>query len=199
MLPRLRRRDSDAFRILYESMAGSLASFAYGLVRDRGAAEDVVQQAFLELAEAVADLAGDGDSLRAWMYRCVRFRCLDEIRRRQRRPESPSDQLPDHEPAPFRDPVDEMMDPVLEAALASLTEQQRTVIILRHVVGLSGEEVARVVGSNRTAVYALAARAEAMLRRRLGAVESNGSTASEPVKAEPGGPHRSTKGRQPKS
>lgn len=196
MVPRLRRRDPDAFRALYETMAAPLASFAFGMVRDRGTAEDVVQQAFLELTEAVAGLNGDGGAVRAWMYRCVRFRCLDEIRRRRRRPEVPSDQLPDHEPAPVQDPVDEMMDPDLEAALDSLTEQQRTVLILRHVVGLSGAETARVTGNNRAAVYALSTRAENTLRRRLGAVESRPSATSEPVKAEPEPARPPTKGRQ---
>lgn len=163
-------------------IADPLATFAYGMLRDGPSAEDMVQQAFLELTEAAPDLRGDGSSLRAWMYRCVRFRCLDEIRRRQRRPESPLDENPDFEPSEYRDPVDEMIDPELEAALQTLTEAQRTVLILRHVVGLSGAETAEATGNNRVAVYALASRAEASLRRALEAVESSPSGASEIVK-----------------
>lgn len=192
----MRRRDPDAFRVLYESMAGPLASFAYGIVRDRGIAEDMVQTAFLELAEAVTGLRGDAVSVRAWLYRCVRFRCLDEIRRRQRHPESLSDQLPDHEPARFPDPIDEMMDPAIEAALDSLTEQQRTVIVLRHVVGLSGAETARVMGSNRAAVYAVAARAEASLRKTLVTVESGLAAASELMQGGAEETHEPRHGRQ---
>lgn len=163
-------------------MAEPLATFAYGMLRDGPAAEDMVQQAFLELTEAAPDFRGDGRSLRAWMYRCVRFRCLDEIRRRKNRPESPLDESPDVEPAESRDPVDEMIDPELETALESLTEAQRTVLILRHVVGLSGAETAKVTATNRVAVYAMASRAEASLRKALEAVESSLPATSETVK-----------------
>lgn len=184
LVPALRRRDPVAFRRLYEELADPLGSFAFGMLRDRGAAEDAVQQAFLEFVKAAPDLRGDGRSVRAWLYRSVRFTCLDEIRRRARRPEDPVDRLPEVG-AQSANPIDLMMSAGLEVALSALTPDQRVVILLRHVVGLSGAEIARVVGSNRPAVYAMVARAEASLRRCLQPVESDGPVASEPVKGKP--------------
>jgi len=55
------------------------------------------------------------------------------------------------------------------------------VLLLRHVAGLSGAETARVLGTNRAAVYAAAARGEASMRKALGRVESPGISASEQV------------------
>ncbi|NIA25451.1 MAG: sigma-70 family RNA polymerase sigma factor [Gammaproteobacteria bacterium] len=184
LVPALRRRDSVAFRRLYEALANPLGRFAFGMLRDRSAAEDAVQQAFLEFVKAAPDLVGDGRSVRAWLYRSVRFTCLDEIRRRSRRPEQLMDEVPEPE-SQGADPVDLGFDSNLEAAFSALTPHQRTVMLLRHVVGMSGAEVAQVVGSNRAAVYAMIARAEASLRRALSAVESDGSAASGPVKGEP--------------
>ncbi|GBD84809.1 ECF RNA polymerase sigma factor SigG [bacterium BMS3Abin02] len=184
LVPALRRRDPVAFRRLYEALADSLGGFAFGMLRDRLAAEDAVQQAFLEFVKAAPDLVGDGRSVRAWLYRSVRFTCLDEIRRRSRRPEQLMDVLPEPE-SRGADPVDMLFDPDLEAAFATLTPHQRTVVLLRHVAGMSGAEVAKVVGSNRAAVYAMIARAEASLRRALSPVESDGVAASEPVKGKP--------------
>ncbi|NOY56237.1 MAG: RNA polymerase sigma factor [Actinobacteria bacterium] len=184
LVPALRRRDPAAFRRLYEALSGSLGRFAFGMLRDRLAAEDAVQQAFLEFVKAAPDLVGDGRSVRAWLYRSVRFTCLDEIRRRSRRPEQLMDELPEPETQEV-DPIDVPFGPDLEAAFAALTPHQQTVVLLRHVVGMSGAEVAQVVGSNRVAVYAMIARAEASLRRALSPVESDGSAASEPVKGEP--------------
>lgn len=179
-MPRLRRRDSAAFSTLYGMMADRLASFAFRLVGDRGAAEDAVQQAFLELVPAIAELRGEGRSLRAWLYRSVRFTCLDELRRRSRRPEDPSGDLPEVPVEPDLEGV--AMDAELEAALSRLTERQRTVLLLRHVQGLDGADVAAVLETNRAAVYAVAARAEAALRKMLSSVESGASPASEPEK-----------------
>ena len=158
-----------AFSELYNSMADSLNSFAYSLLGDKGAAEDAVQQAFLELVQAAQTITGDGRSLRAWMYKSVRFRCLDEQRRRSRRPETLVAEIPDSSSTV---PEFAGLEPAFEQALAELTPEQRSVLFLRHVVGLSGADVAKVVGSNRTAVFAMAARAERRLRRLLASAEA---------------------------
>jgi RNA polymerase sigma factor (sigma-70 family) len=55
-----------------------------------------------------------------------------------------------------------------EAALSELTDQQRAVLFLRHVMGMSGHEVASILEINRAAVFATASRAERRLRRLLG-------------------------------
>jgi RNA polymerase sigma-70 factor (ECF subfamily) len=160
----IRARDEQAYSVAYAHTADVLASFANGMVHDRAFAEDAVQQAFLELAVASPQVKGDGRSLRAWLFRSVRFTCLDELRRRKRHPESPTDPLPDN--PPDSTPESEG-DPDLEAALGQLSERQRTLLTLKHVAGLSGEEIAQIVGSPRTNVYAATRRAERRLARLL--------------------------------
>ena len=146
------------------------------MLRDLGAAEDTVQQAFLELARAAPSIKGDGRSLRAWLYRSVRFSCLDEIRRRKRRPEQPTNHLPDRG-------VDDAVlegDPALQEALLRLGERHRSILVLRHVIGFSVDEIAQILDSNRTAIYAASSRAERRLRRELLSVESGDAAASQP-------------------
>lgn len=175
----IRSGDDRAFAGLYEFLADDLYSFAWRRLRDVHAAEDVVQQAFLELARSRGEFRGDGRSLRAWLFRSVRFGCLDEVRRRSRHQEDPTAQLPDV--ASDEAEAIDWMDPILEAALGQLTEEQRTVLHLKHVVGLSGAEMAAVIGSNRAAVFAMAARAERRLRKLLEPVESEAPAASQEV------------------
>ena len=166
----IRIGNEAAFATAYHQTANVLASFANGMVRDQRFAEDAVQQAFLELVQAAPKIKGDGRSLRAWLFRSIRFTCLDEIRRRTRRPEQPTATLPDvgvESPPPGA--LD--TDPELADAMAQLTPRQQTLLVLRHVVGLDGEETAAVVGSNRTAVYAATARAERRLRNLLAVSE----------------------------
>lgn len=164
-----------AFTELYEHMAERLFRFAYRMLRDRGSAEDAVQHAFLELVRARPELDEDR-SLEAWMFKSVRFTCLDEIRRRSRRPEVPSERLPE---TGVEDVV-LLVDHELERALSALTPEQQEVLHLKHVEGYDGAEIAEIIDSNRTAVYAMAARAETRLKKLLDPVESDPDPASSP-------------------
>lgn len=162
----IRARSNDAFTAVYQMTADDLASFAFGLVGDRKTAEDIVQQAFLELVRAAPGFRGDGRALRAWLFRSVRFGCLDEYRRRRRHPEVLHQDLPD---TPVEDSVLEShLEPALESALASLGERQRVAVILRNVAGLDGDEIAGVMRISRRAVYGLLERGEAKLKKALG-------------------------------
>ena len=126
-----------------------------------------MQQAFLELVQAAPTIKGDGRSLRAWLFRSVRFTCLDELRRRARRPERLAAVIPDVGIDP-EIPAGFDTDPELSIAMGQLKERQRTLLVLRHVVGMDGNEIADVVGGNRVAVYAALRRAEQRLRTLLG-------------------------------
>ena len=163
LLQGVRRGAPEAFRLLHTQIADALHSFASQIVGPGPAAEDAVQQAFLDLVKNGASIRGDGRSLQAWMYRSVRYRCLDELRRRRRRPETLVAEVPDS--LILSEPDG---DPELVAALAQLTSRQRTVLFLRHVAGLSGHETARVMRTTRAGVFAAATRAERRLRDLLG-------------------------------
>lgn len=176
----IQQRDNSAFADLHRLVAGSLATFANSMVHDRHTAEDIVQQAFLELAGAAHTIDGDGRTLRAWLFRAVRFGCLDEIRRRKRRPEVPTDILPERA---INADIEVGWDPDMAEALSSLTERQRNLIVLKHVVGLSGKELADVMDTSRAAAYAATERAERSLKRALGAVESRGPASFQPLPA----------------
>ena len=162
----IRSGSDDAFREVYNALVDDLASFAFGLLSNRRTAEDVVQQAFLELVKGASKFRGDGRSLRAWLFRSVRFGCLDEYRRRSRHPEKLHQTLP--EQPVVDDVLTDQLGPELEQALNSLSVKYRTVIILKHVVGLSAEEIADVIGSTRRGAYAVLHRAESKLRGQLG-------------------------------
>ncbi len=177
----VRRRSDAAFADVYLLTGDALASFAFSMLRDRQAAEDAVQQAFLELVHAAPKIKGDGRSLRAWLFRSVRFTCLDEIRRRGRHPETPTASMPD-QPDASAEVQTQGMDPGLESAMSELTELQRNLLSLRHVIGLSGAEAAKVMDMSRPAAYAATARAEKRLRKLLGGVESGVPTASQSMK-----------------
>lgn len=163
----LRAGDREAFHTCYQLTADLVASIAVGMLGDRHDAEEVVQDVFVRLARHASDFRGDGRSLRAWLVRTTRNAAVDRLRARARRPEHPTDRVPDR-PDPHAGAADVAeLDPRLVEALQALTERQRTAVVLRHVAGLSGDEIAAVIGGGRDAVYALLGRAERGLRRHL--------------------------------
>lgn len=174
---RLASGDPMAYTELYDLIANRLFAFALRMLRDRHDAEDAVQHAFLEFVRARPQLH-EARSVEAWMFKSVRFTCLDEVRRRGRHPAAPTDRLPD---VPSFDQVLETMDPELESAIAHLTDEQTQVIHLKHVEGCDGDEIAEIMGSTRPAVYAMASRAETRLKKLLDPVESSAPEASSSV------------------
>ena len=164
----IRRGSNEAYRAVYDHTASDLLSYANGMLRNRAAAEDVVQQAFLELVAAAPGFRGRGEALRVWLFKSVRFRCLDHLRRASSR-EIPTDRLPDT--GITDEPVLDI-DPRLLVALDELSERQRSMVLMRHVAGMSGAEIAAVVGLNRAAVYAVVRRAERKLRESVGGEET---------------------------
>lgn len=163
----LRAGDREAFHDCYQLTADLLASIAVGMVGDRRDAEEVVQDVFVRLARHASDFQGDGRSLRAWLVRTARNAAIDRLRARARRPEDPTEGVPDGPDPHAVAPDVAEFDPRLVEALQALTERQRTAVVLRHVAGLSGDEIAAVIGGGRDAVYALLGRAERALRRHL--------------------------------
>lgn len=159
----IRRGSDDAYRAVYDHTAPDLLSFAHALLRNRASAEDVVQQAFLELVSAAPAFRGRGEALRVWLFKSVRFRCLDHLRRASSR-EIVTDRLPERGAV---DAPSVEIDPRLLRALDQLSERQRSMVLMRHVVGMSGAEIASVVGLNRAAVYAVVRRAERRLRESV--------------------------------
>lgn len=171
LVPAIRRGEPAAFSAVYDLMAEQLLAFATGHLGDPHAAEDVVQETFLRLARNAEDFRGAGRGLLSWLYTTARRVCIDVHRHRATRPESLTPVLPETDVAPEPVPSVTITDPDLATAMATLTESQRTALVLRRVVGLAGEEVGRVMHLDRDAVYALCRRAEAALRRALAASE----------------------------
>lgn len=168
----LKAGDESAFAAVYDQTAAMLASVAKGLLGSRGLAEDVVQDAFVKLAQHAPGLHGtDGRSVRAWLVRTVRNRCLDVRGSAAQRLERASDAFEAVERSPAADAsLDQDLSPELADALAGLTDDQRTALVLAHVVGFSGNEIAAALGRSRAAVYTLLRRAERSVRAQLGAV-----------------------------
>lgn len=167
------RRDPDAFGACYEALADPLFRYVRGLCGDGRLAEDMVEETFLELVQAAPLITGGLGGLRAWLYRAARNNLIDVKRKQARRGDVPLDMeqatlRPDLSPGPEASAVLGERHDILWTALAQVSEDQREVIMLRFVSGLSGPEVAEATGRTVGAVKSLQHRGLAALARLLG-------------------------------
>ncbi|HEY6249444.1 MAG TPA: sigma-70 family RNA polymerase sigma factor, partial [Candidatus Angelobacter sp.] len=77
----LQTGDADALTVLFERYSGAVFAIAHEVLRDRAEAEEVVQQVFLEVYEAIRQFDYDKGGFRPWLLKKAEFRAIDQRRR----------------------------------------------------------------------------------------------------------------------
>lgn len=161
--------DARAFRSLVERNQGRLYAVAYGMLRDRDEAMDVVQDAFIKAHRKLSEFEGNA-AFSTWLYRiCVNL-CIDRKRAQARRRSVDIDEARGQELGedavyagvdiapklsatnPLKNVRDKELGAEIGRALGQLSEDHRTILILREVDGLSYEEIASVLDIPRGTV-----------------------------------------------
>ena len=162
--------DRAAFAGIYDRYADRLHDFCVGMLRDRDGAADCVQDTFCIAATRLQQLQ-QPDKLRPWLYAIARNEALRRIRERRR--ETPSDELPDavsHEPGPDTLAArTELADLIAEAA-GGLSDRDRAVLELVYRHGLDGPDLAEALGVSPTNATKMAYRLRETVERSLGAL-----------------------------
>jgi RNA polymerase sigma-70 factor (ECF subfamily) len=162
--------DEAAFVVVYRSLNPLLLRYASALV---GAdAEDVVAEAWYQVARDLRRFRGDADGLRGWVSTIVRNRAMDHLRSRGRRPVVLDDlvALADR-PAPddtAAAAIDRLGTARAIALVASLPREQAEAVLLRAVIGLDVAQAAAVLGKRPVAVRVAAHRGLKRLAVLLG-------------------------------
>ncbi|MFC8394152.1 MULTISPECIES: RNA polymerase sigma factor [unclassified Streptomyces] len=170
---RAQKGDEAAFAVAYRLIQPGLLAYVRGLVGDD--AEDVMSDAWLEIARDLGRFKGDGAGFRGWTATIARHRALDHLRRQRVRPRPSTleqDVLDLPGPHSTYDQAMEAMS--TEHALelvGGLPRDQAEAVLLRVVVGLDGPAAARVLGKRPGAVRTAAYRGLKRLAKQLG-VES---------------------------
>jgi RNA polymerase sigma-70 factor, ECF subfamily len=150
LLERAREGDLDAFNDLVVGYQNLLYALVVRMVPDRDQASDAVQEAFFS---AYRNLEGfRGGSVRSWLSRIAINAAMDAQRLKKRRPADPYPELEDDT---WQPPADPSADPVnssltaerhraLNHALAQITDDQRTAIVLYDVEGYDYAEIAEL-------------------------------------------------------
>jgi RNA polymerase sigma-70 factor (ECF subfamily) len=152
LIERARAGDLDAFNDLVACYQDHLYALVVRMVPDRDQAADAVQEAFFSAYRNMHSFRGG--SVRSWLSRICVNAAMDAQRARKRRPAQPYPELEDES---WQPPAGEDADPVrttlasertkaLSEALAQITDDQRTAIVLFDVEGYDYAEIAGMTG-----------------------------------------------------
>lgn len=132
--------EAEAFEQAVRPILRQSAAYAVSFLRERGDAEDAVQQATLKAWERRAQF-DRRRPFKTWWFAILRNQCLDELRRRKRAPvtipEGADPSIPADESA-----LDRL---ALDRAMNALPEMQREVLRLRYFADLTYQELAQVL------------------------------------------------------
>ena len=129
-------------------------------------AADALQEAMIAIVRGLARFDGRS-AFSTWAYRVATNACLDELRRRRRRPEPVEDEVLDV--GAGADPLDRIGDRAeIDAALARLAPEFRVAVVLRDLVGLDYAEIGDILGAPPGTVKSRIARGRAALADHLG-------------------------------
>jgi RNA polymerase sigma-70 factor (ECF subfamily) len=175
-----RNGDLDAFNALVLRHQDAVYGVALRIMGDPHRAADVAQDAFITAFRRLETFRGG--NFKSWILRIATNQCYDELRRLKRRPADSMQDLPDADsddgPALPDDsdlPEDVAEQNELNRAIAqciqSLGDDQRAVLVLSDVEGMSYQEVAEITGANLGTIKSRLSRARAAVRDCLQAVQ----------------------------
>lgn len=174
LIERIVQRDKAAFAALYDRYAARLYGLALKMLRDEAAAEDAVQDTFMNLWRKAHLYAQDRGVVLNWLYRICRNTCLDRLKRAQAKRET------NVSPSHIAESVSSMTisgelhrdtgntEERVVAALSRLSGQERNLIDLAFFSGQSHSEIASATGMPLGTVKTRIAAALRKLRHELG-------------------------------
>lgn len=150
-----------------------LAPLVLGYLRSRGARnpDDLTGEVFVQVARKLDTFSGGETEFRSWVLVIAHHRLLDERRYASRHPEEPVDDETFLAAAVTGDAEQEAMTHLgteqVRRYFDLLTEDQREVLMLRIISGLTVDEVAAILGKKPNTVKALQRRGLAVLRKEI--------------------------------
>jgi len=149
LISRCQQGDQDALKEIFDRYQIKVYRIAYGVVRHREDALDIVQEVFIKLYRSIRNFKGKSNFY-TYLYRMAMNTAIDHTRKREKIPPVSLDGEDAFQPA--EDPekgadrilLKKELEGELKAAMEKLPSDQKAVILLREVEGLSYQEIAEV-------------------------------------------------------
>lgn len=158
---RAKEGDQEAHRFLYLFYSNNIYGYVRSIVRDDHEAEDLTQLLFAKLMTSIGKYDDRGVPFLAWLLRMARNLTIDHMRSHRC---MPSETVFDKDQISG---VDLDQPETVRTALSTLPDDQREVVFLRHVVGLSPTEIADRMGRSEASIHGLHHRGRRALKQEL--------------------------------
>jgi RNA polymerase sigma-70 factor, ECF subfamily len=183
LVERAQRGDGSAFRTLVERYHRRVVAHALSMVKDPDEAMDIAQETFVRVHRYLPSFKGDS-SFFTWTWRIATNLCLDAARKkgrgerlgltggdeedgREAEIEAGLDPISSALAGPGRSAENRELQGKLEEALGTLSENHRTILLLREVDGLSYEELSQALGIRKGTVMSRLFHARLKMQRKL--------------------------------
>jgi RNA polymerase sigma-70 factor, ECF subfamily len=167
-LEKARKKDHAAFAELVRAHQSMVFSIAYHCLHDRGVAEELAQEVFLQLYQNLEKIQ-TASHLVFWLRRTTSHRAIDYIRRQNGKKQVSLDDLPEIQ-SPFRS-RDPLLARMLRQLVAALPDKARAIVTLRFQEDLQPTEIAEVLGMPVNTVKSQLQRALGLLGEKISALE----------------------------
>jgi len=154
LVARSLKQDHEAFGHLIDRHATAIVNLAYRMVGNRAEAEDLAQETFLSAFKSLSTFRADS-KFSTWLYRIATNKCKDWLRAKrpgQGQQDVDIDELLDIDVAEDRTPerllLQQQVAKELEQAIQRLPPLYREAFVLKHIEGLSYEEMQEILGVN---------------------------------------------------
>jgi len=159
--------DMDALHFLYARYAADVLGYVRSFVKDHHEAEDITQNVFAKLMQAIQKYEQREVPFAAWILRVARNAALDHMRARRA---VPCEEVRTSDSGYLEIGAERRRS--LRLAFDQLPVDQREVAVLRHVVGLSPTEIAGVLGKTESSIHGLHHRGRGTLQTALRALDA---------------------------
>jgi RNA polymerase sigma-70 factor (ECF subfamily) len=163
--------DREAIRFLYVRYSHNIYGYVRSIVHDEHEAEDITQHVFAKLMTVLVKYDERGVPFVAWLLRLAHNAAIDHLRGRRA---TPAEEVFGADTR--ADDATAERSRSLREALHALPDEQRSVVVLRHVVGLTPGEIATAMGRSESSIRGLHHRGRRALQAELTSRDSAPST-----------------------
>ena len=158
--------NAQTLEMLVRAYSEALVRSAYSYVGSAAVAEDIMEDAFAAYLVKKIEF-GTKEQLRCWLYKAVRSRAVDYLRRHKRFVSLEDLETVLSVPDPTEDLIRRERNAVLYRSMQALPRQYRAVLHLYYLDGFTIEQIGTILGKSAKQVYNLLARARAALKEKL--------------------------------
>jgi len=157
-----KKGDPEGLHFLYLRYAPDVERYVNSVIHDRHESEDITQSVFAKLITTIGKYEQREVPFTAWILRVARNAALDHVRARRA---IPTEDVRVTDTGQAQMSIDRSR--ALREALEGLPDDQREVLVLRHVIGLSPTEIATTLDKTESSVHGLHHRGRRSLKTSL--------------------------------